>query len=62
MSTLLLFTVTVVFTEPRYSYNKKNIKLKISTLHAGVFAGIDIIKTILVRLNYRNSKCQNKII
>lgn len=41
MSTLLLFTVTVVFTEPRYSYNKKNIKLKIS-LHAGVFAGIDI--------------------
>lgn len=40
MSTLLLFTVTVVFTEPRYSYNKKNIKLKISTLH--VFAGIDI--------------------
>lgn len=42
MSTLLLFTVTVVFTEPRYSYNKKNIKLKISTLHVGVFAGIDI--------------------
>lgn len=60
MSTFLLFTVTVVFTEPRYSYNKKNIKLRISTLHAGVFAGIDI--NHFSKIKYRNSKCQNKII